>query len=400
MADQLKNLVIGIFVLAALAIVVFIILFLHPTVGDEGQTIYVRFADIDKVNIGTKVTFAGKQVGEVAGIKEVVDTRTGPQDQFGRLYVYQLKLLIDSGVEVYETDQISLRTSGLLGERSVSIIPKALKSGQEPRRMGRNDVLYASETGSLEDALIDVKKVADKMSVALDEITQNLKEFREEQFAENFGLVAKNLADITTSLNEPVLWSELLHSVHTLAHQAVGRFPNTWDRLDDVLIRLNSAVKSSDDIFGRINRGEGSLGKILAQEDLYLNTKALLNKVETIADDINHYGLMFHQDKSWQRLRARRLNLLQKLCTPQEFRNYFNDEINQITTSLSRVSMVLDEMELCWTCCDYAPCLLEDPEFAKVFAELMRRVDTMQEALQMYNIQAVECEAGKTELRN
>src|SRR5688572_2913484 len=109
-----KNMMIGAFVLGAAALVVFILLFLHPSLGDESQILYVRFADIDKVNIGTRVTFAGRAVGEVKEIKLIEKERGGPSDDFGHLYMYELKLAVDSHLKVYDTDEVALRTSGLL----------------------------------------------------------------------------------------------------------------------------------------------------------------------------------------------------------------------------------------------------------------------------------------------
>ena len=93
-------------------------------------------------------------------------------------------------------------------------------------------------------------------------------------------------------------------------------------------------------------------------------------------------------------MRARRANLMEKLQTPQEFRNYFNDELDQISTSLSRVSMVLDKVQFC----ECGNNLCDNPEYNKVFAELLRRFDTMEESLKMYNDQVREPEFRKTEL--
>ncbi len=69
--------------------------------------------------------FAGKPVGVVAAVNEISHAReTQPSDELGRLYFYQLTLKIDSKVHVYSTDQITLQTSGLLGEISIGITPR------------------------------------------------------------------------------------------------------------------------------------------------------------------------------------------------------------------------------------------------------------------------------------
>ena len=366
MPDQLKNLFIGIFVVAALAIVVFMLLFLHPSLGDEGQTVTVRFTDIDKVNVGTRVIFAGRPIGEVKKIREINESKEGRTEHKGDIYVYELDLRIDSGTKIFNSDSISLRTSGLLGEKSVSIDPQPLKPGQEARIVN-TEVIYAEGTGSVEDTFKEFKEVADKFDVALDAITDALNELKDRGVWENLGITAENLADITSSLSEQ------------------------WGDVKTTITNVADTSANAREISEKIKDGEGTLGQLISKDDMYLRATSMLSKGETILDDINHYGVLFHLDKGWQRLRARRMNLLQQLTTPQEFRNYFNDEVNRISTSLSRVGMVLDKTE-CY------PNLMDDKEYEKVFAELLRRVTGLEEALKMYNIQVVENESAKTEL--
>ncbi|MBA3957483.1 MAG: MCE family protein [Parachlamydiaceae bacterium] len=398
MADQFKNVIIGIFVLTALAIVVFILLFLHPTVGDEGQKLLVRFRNIDKVNVGTQVTFAGKPVGEVVEIRSLNPGREPTiEDEDGHIYVYELELLIDSKVKVFDVDEFALHTAGLLGERSIAIMPYAAKPGQEPLLVKKGKILYAVETGSVEEAIRQFKTLAVKFGTALDHITETLEDVKKEELVKYLGNVAKNLDDITTAINRPEELSNIIDNVHQVTQEFARRLPTSWDKLDVSLENFQHATEHMHIVAGNVRKGEGSFGKLLKDEDIYLNLKSLLNKAEIIADDVNHYGLMFQNDKGWQRLRARRMNMLSKLSTPQEFRNYFNDEIDQITTSLSRVSMVLERTESSWP---YNTCysLIEDENFTKVFAELLRRVGDMEESLQMYNQQVVDIQVHDTEL--
>jgi len=368
MIDQSKNVMIGLFVIAACTIVVFLLLFLHPTVGDEGRRLRVRFSDIDKVNIGTRVTYAGKPVGEVTEIYEVKDASEKRKAKDGRIYLYELVMQVDSSVNVFNSDEVSLRTSGLLGERSVAITPLPPEEGEQ-LFVVNDKVIYANEVGTVEETFKEFKEVADRFDTALDKINDFLDQMKEEDIIKTISDTAKNIRDITEALNKPADWSKL--------------FADATETL--------SNIRS---ISENIDKGKGTLGRLFSTDELYLRFTSILNKGETVMDDINHYGLLFHLDKGWKRLRARRMNLLQRLCSPQEFRNYFNDEIDQITTSLSRVGMVLDKTE----CSPMWECLIDDCEFSKVFAELLRRVEGMEEALKMYNEQLVETEVRKTEL--
>ena len=369
MPDQAKNMLIGIFVTAACAIIIFVMMFLHPSVGDEGKLLHVRFANVDKISLGTRVTFAGKPVGEVIAIAELPDADLERKLINDFVYIYELTLRVDSGVNVFNTDEISSRTSGLLGEKSVAIIPRAAKTGEE-LRIVNNEIIYATEAASVEDTLKEFKDLSDKLEAALDGIIDALATLHDNKFWENLSATSENMKEITSALNNKDQWVESLANIHKIS---------------------NDTAK----VAALIERGEGTIGKIVMNDELYLRLTSLFSKGEVVMNDINHYGILFHTDKGWQRLRARRMNLLQKLSTPMEFRNYFNDEIDNVTTSLERVSSVLEQLEgqSFWGCYD----LLQNREFTKVYSELLRRVGSLEEELRMYNQQVVNEAVRETE---
>ncbi len=369
MNDRMKNAMIGIFVLSAFVIVIYIFLFLHPSLGDEGEKVRVLFTDIDKINVGTRVTFAGKAVGEVIKIIELDDVRTGRTEHNGDIYVYELVLGIDSSIKIYNTDVISARTSGLLGEKSISIDPQPLKPGQK-LEVVTGKILYAENVGSVEETFKEFKQVADKFDVALDSFTDTLHEIREKKIWDNVANVVENLSEVTSKLND------------------------NWPDIDESISNIAASSANVREVTDNVREGKGTLGGILTKDDLYLKTSSLLSKGEVAMDDINHYGVLFHLDKGWQRVRARRMNLMHKLSSPQEFRNFFNDEVDMVSTSLARVSMILDQS------CEYPvnAHIMENGQFKKVFAELLRRVKDLEDSLEMYNTQLNDYEVKKTEL--
>lgn len=388
MNDQIKNVLIGVFVIIAFSIIVFVLMFLNPNVGDENAHLKVRFANIDKISLGTRVTFGGKPVGEVVGIKEIEESLDQRHPHNGVVYIYELDLAVDSSVKVYNSDEVAARTSGLLGEKSVAITPLAPPKGQ-PIHLVNNEVIYANEGGSVEETLKEFKELSDKIELALDNVIDLLDRVKNEKIVENIGTSVNNIKDITTSLNKKTEWSELITNLHSISKKV----NESWDSIDKTIKQIDEAAASFNAIGQAVARGEGTVGKLLMNDDIYLHTVSIMNKAETLMNDVNHYGLLFHTDKKWQRLRARRLNLLQSLRTPQEFRNYFNDEIDQISTSLARVYMVMEQTEM--ECPAYA--LFEDKEFTKVFAELIRRIGVMEEEIRMYNTQIVDHDVKRTE---
>lgn len=385
---------IGIFVLAAFAIIISIMLFLHPNIGDDGQILRVRFADIDKISPGTRVNFGGKPIGEVLEIKEIRKENGDRIERDGIIYAYELTLALDSNFPIYQTDEITSKTSGLLGERSVLITPMPAKKGYPLERV-KGQILYAEEGSSIESSLKEFKALSNKIETSLDGIIEILNTLKEQKVWENMATIMENIADITTSLNQPEKYQAILNGTNailqnleetTIAINQPQKITKIIDNVFDTSVNISEMTNIA-------KTGEGSLGKILVKDDFYLRLSSLLSKGEVVLDDMNHYGVLFHLDKGWQRLRARRLNLLSSLSNPQEFRNYFNDEVDAITTSLERISMVIEHTTNSCSCWN----LWQNPEYVKVYGELLRRVTMFEENLQMYNRQVVE--AGEEQIK-
>lgn len=459
MGDQSKNISIGIFSLAAIAAIISVLFFLNPGTGDNRQIIKVRFGNIDKVNTGTRVNYGGKAVGEVTAIEPIAASMGHPFQYKGEVYVWELTLKVDSHIPVSNNDLFELRTSGLLGEKSVSITPRPLqlenkdetvslaeensikpnssrgkiifgevKVKKEKKEDSPSDVkvFYASETAGVEETLKEFQGSAQKLNRLLDSTYEIVDALNKKKFSSTVDHTLRNIEDITSALNKPEKLDKLLDNVEKTSHNLEEitasvnkpqelsevvdnlhllsqRINASWDNVDKAIEKFADAAHSfntfsltTNTVIENVSKGEGSIGQLVVKDDLYLQLSSILSKAETIMDDINHYGILFHLDKGWQKLRARRANLLQKLSTPQEFRNYFNDEVDQITTSLSRVYMVLKKIEESQGCFS----LYFDPEYSKVFAELLRRTSTLEENLQMYNQQAIESIVEKTELRD
>lgn len=386
MASFIKNVLIGIFVLAAIGIITFMLLFLHPSVGDNAKTLQVLFTDIDKVNIGTRVTFAGKPVGEVVSIEELASARTERLSLRGKIYVFKLILKVDSGVDVFNGDMIILRTSGLLGERNIEITPLPLQPGQKLEKV-EDQILFAAETTNLEDAMKEIEKLTGKFDTVLDDVHRLMQQVEEKEIITKIAKTIDNIKEITESLNQPEKWSGSLDNIVSL----IDRAHKSWGAVDTTLINLQESsenilgfTQKANAIIDHTAKGEGTIGKLFMGDEVYLRLKSILGRGEGIMNDIHSYGLLFHLDKRWQRLQTKRLHLMEKLGNPDAFSRYFNEEINSISDSLSRVSLVLHESEC------YPIPLINNAQFTGSFSKLLRRVETMEETLKLINEQMVD----------
>jgi len=412
---MLKNILIGLFVIAALATTVGIILFLEPSVGDGKKVLTVRFSNISGINVGTQVNLAGKPVGEVEAIAVIQDAREEPADELGRVYYYQLKLRVDSSVDVYNTDEVTIRTTGLMGEKSITIIPKAPKKGQVPKLV-TNQIIYATSVDPLESALHHITNLANTIEGAVvdfdqwfmenhTELSRSVKAFADVMSGASTMIADINQQNLIPSVKEAIdLFSDNLALVRNALAEMEDR--DMIAKFDYILENVAEATDyirtDGKDIFANISSitkdiadGKGTIGKLIKKDDLYLRSVAVMSKVDTLMNDINHYGLLFQYDKHWQRIRTKRANLLQALQKPKDFKRYFEKELDEITTSLSRISILLDKAK------DNKERkkIIDDQCFQKDFKVLLNQVEELMDTLKMYNEQLVEtmndCAAGQ-----
>lgn len=390
MPASIKTILIGIFVIIGTAIVVSMLLFIHPSVGDNAKTLRIRFTDVDKIDIGTRITFAGHPVGEVVSIKELPDVRTTRSPRDGEIYVYEIEAKVDSAVDIFNTDEVLVRTSGLLGEKNIEINPMAPKAGEKIFQVG-DQILYAVPTSTVETTL-------KKIESALDEIDSLIEKVKSEKIVEGVAKVTNNLVDITHALNHPEKWNQAVDNIAVLTDKArkswdtvdstlqnIYRLSDdankSWPKVDQALDHMTEATGTAKNIILDTSNGKGTIGHLFVGNDLYLQVKSILHKGNTIMEDISEYGILFNTNKRWQRKEAERRRLVQRLSNPYQFANYFNNEMDQISSSLSNVSMILNDSN-----CDPWS-LIYNPDFTANFSELIKNVGNMEETLKLYNEQ-------------
>lgn len=415
MPASIKTVLIGIFVIVAAAIVVSMLLYIHPSVGDNGKTIRVRFTDVDKIDVGTRVTYAGHPVGEVVSIQELPEARTSRLNYEGDVYVYEIEAKIDSGVDIFNTDQVTVRTSGLLGEKNIEINPLPPKVGQ-PLFKIENQVLYALPVSTVESTLKSFSVLTKQIEETLEHIQVIVDNINKEEIVQGVGKITQNLVDITHALNRPEQWTQAVDNITTISNKAVlswdtvdqtlqnaygltDQAKQAWPKVDSTLNQVNAAAGNINDatinakeftnginqLVNYVRSGQGSLGRLFMANDLFLQVKSIFHKGNTLMSDINQFGLLFQTNKKWQRLEAQRRQLVQTLSDPNQFAEYFNNEMDNISSNLSSVSMILNESQY-----SDPRSLIYNPEFTFRFSELMKNVEGMEETIKLYNEQLTQ----------
>jgi phospholipid/cholesterol/gamma-HCH transport system substrate-binding protein len=388
MGDQIKNMMVGLVMLSACAFTIALILFLKPSVGDSRKTYEVRFSNVNGIGIGTRVMFAGKPVGEVTNLIEIKDARKERADSLGRIYFYQLTLKVDSSVVIYSNDIITIQTSGLLGEKSIAIIPEEPKPGELVRPV-KKEALYAESADPLETAFYQLSKVAKSMGGTFTYLQDWL-----EKNGDSLATAVSSFGDVMQEANQTLKQvnnSKIIANVDQGTAYFASLMKQVRDSMQELcdakfFTNMGSIATNIAHTTGSIANAKGTLGKLIEEDDMYMQVTSLFTKADTLMNDINHYGILFHLNKTWQRQRLQQITELNALSTPAAFRSYFEQEVQDVNLALSRLSLLLEKA-------DQSPDkerIFENKQFAKDFAEFLREVNNLSKSVKEYNEQLVE----------
>lgn len=380
MATQIKNMLIGLFVVVGCILIIGIILFIKPSVGDGNQVIKVRFTNINGIAIGTPVTYAGQPIGEVASIQQVTDARQQAVNEYGQVYPYLLTLKIDSNYTIFSTDEVTVATQGLLGEKYVAIVPKPLKQGQVAHVITSKDLVYADSSDLLESAMNEISALSEKLEQTLSRFIRWIDKYGDDlggaiQYA---GESAHQIALAVKKFNELGIMQDVKDSLANIA--------TTFGQFDQILYSMNedgffknlSCISYNiNEITTDIRQGKGTMGKLIASDGMYLQMDAIMTKTNTLLNDINQYGFLFQYNKEWQRRRLKLMTEANRIHSPQAFQSYMNREIDQISTTLERMQTLTNRFD--------KNQLSENRQFRQKFCELMQQIDSLQQQIKLYN---------------
>lgn len=291
-STELKVGVFSLMVLSVLAFMTFKVGGLEWT-KTKGYPVYIEFRNIAGLDEKTKVRVAGVEAGVVDRI-ELVQGKA------------RVKLLIDHNIRLYRDARASIKSSGLLGDKFLdinigSVDGPQLKEGETIENvielvdiddMARRLIRFSDKFSDLTDSLNDIlgsdesKESLRQTLVNLKEVTASLNRTID---ANDLKLrrVLDNISSLTGSLNEVVArnsdgFSDTVENMRELSKTMKTSGPELVDNLNRAAKELRelvaenrpkvkTAVESVDNIAKKIEKGEGSLGKLIQDDRLYEN---------------------------------------------------------------------------------------------------------------------------------
>ncbi|MDQ3820956.1 MAG: MlaD family protein [Acidobacteriota bacterium] len=276
----LSELRVGLFVVIAIAVLIFLILNASGDINPFARKLHLRaqFTNADGLRTGSEVRLAGVKVGKVDEVRLLP-----PQDRPDAPKV-EARISVDNTIDGQPASQrirsdsmVSLGSPSLLGNDKIINVSAGTAAGQPVKE---NDLLPNSTANQTMIGNLAGPEVADQITG----ISKNLNEITR-KINEGPGTLSRILNDesIYDSLNAALVDTQAVIRQIRSGQGTAGRFindPAIYNNVNDLAIRLN-------DIAEGLRRGRGTAGKLLTDDALYNKINALADRVNSSVNDIN-----------------------------------------------------------------------------------------------------------------
>ncbi|MDZ7772512.1 MAG: MlaD family protein [Balneolaceae bacterium] len=259
----------------------------------NSMVLYSHFQKVDGLSSGNYVYINGVKVGSVKKIE------LDPDDSV------RVSMNFNTGIEIPEGSVAYLESSGLLDEK-VILIERGDRGNSIPNG-GRIQGVYRG--GMMETLANEGEKLSADVSQSFEKLNLFLEQANSAVDSTNRGRLRASLSHVETALHELSGLIENKRSDLERTVESASRFMASMDtiaadnstEIDSLLRGMNRSVRelealSSDlgetnrqlnTLLGRINSGEGTLGRLVNDPTLYDNLEQLSAELRTLVRNIN-----------------------------------------------------------------------------------------------------------------
>jgi len=277
-------------VLSGIVLFIFIFNYLKgENLLSNSRKITAVYSNVEGLAPSAAVTINGLTVGKVQDIRFT-------NDGSGRLEVL---MLIDSDFKFSKNSKAELYESGLIGGKAIAIVP----ANDGAANVASGDVLQSDIKPGLTELvnqrLTPLQEKIESVMLSADDLLKNVNSIFDDQTKSNIkgslaqleqtiasfeqtsdalqGLVNENKNSISNTLiNFDKISNDLSGVSQTLAEA----------NLKETIKGLQSTITDFDAILKGIEQGEGSVGKLMKDDQLYNNLEGALGQLEMLLEDM------------------------------------------------------------------------------------------------------------------
>lgn len=202
----------------------------------------------------------------------------------------RIKLRLDGDAPITTSTFVELRADGILGDKHVELINPSTNAPALPN----GEAIARAETrGSLDELVNEVSKITGSLSELAQTLNLATKGTGDDstpvgRIVLNLEKLSKDLSEMSGKNKEKI--NEIIDRVHSISSNldhfisddSPSGFKAAWQNAIDSLSRIDSALKNIDEITEKVNKGEGTLGRLVNDEET-------VEKLNTAIDNVNEF---------------------------------------------------------------------------------------------------------------
>lgn len=300
----------GIIVVGGIVLFILGFTFLKATnLFSSSRTFYAVYEKVNGLTPGTSVSINGLKVGTIQNIRFL--------DSKGHLLV---SFTVDNDFQFSKNSTAEIYDTGIIAGKGLRIVPvfdqgplskdgDTLQSSIDP---GLSE-LVNQKLAPLQESLDAILKNADSVMIGVDAILDSASRQHIKSTLENLDGVTHNFNQAGQTLNRLLANNKnKLDRTLTNVDQLSGNLASLSDTLANANIGLavsslkNSMVKLNQ-VMDKIEQGEGSIGKLMNDEQLYTNLSDASLELELLLEDMRlnpkryvHFSLFGKKAKPYE----------------------------------------------------------------------------------------------------
>ena len=274
----------GIIAVAAIAVFIWGFSFLKGSnLLDTSRVFYAEYDNVQGLSASAPVTINGLKVGTIN------DISFHPQ-KAGRLIVKfslenKVKFSINSVAQIYSPDFISGKSVKILtsNEGMTAVSGDTLVGNTEAGILGALNDQIAPLQSKVSSFLIN----ADTLLAGFNAVFDKKGRTELKQSMAKLNTTLSSFQNASVSLDRMLSENGKLDSILSNANLASSNLVNLTDSLNNAnlkstIVKLESTLNNFNNILAKLEKGEGSMGKLLKDEGLYNNLKGASKEMEEL----------------------------------------------------------------------------------------------------------------------